>query len=345
MSVGPMRALLLFLLLVPSHCGELTLTVDPRTGSFAFGGTISLQGGATTLRSNGEVLSTANSTLLLDAAPLPLQGSDPTFGPFKGYEMSYNSGLLTTRIKAFAGQLFLFEQHYARGVNGTAAHPGGNATEDSYALSSAFPTLVLPPAPGAAAGGGGAAGLAAACFSGGWLDPTPDWPMISQAWRFNNASADLGSALGFMGSVVAIFDGALNVLALSPLDNFLTTHAAADAATLGVGVSARVEALPAGFTSRTIVLGGAGINDTVFALGSALLAAAGKPRKTVQEVEDVSLEYVSAWTDNGAYCKWGRALFSTRPLSSLRLATCPRPPHRTPQTTTSPSTTPRFSKP
>jgi hypothetical protein len=128
--------------------------------------------------------------------------------------------------------------------------------------------------------------------------------MPSQVWRLNNASLDLGSALGFMGSAVAIFDNSLNVLAFSPMDNFFTTHAAADAdaALLGVGVSARVEALPPGFTSRTIVLGGAGINDTVFALGSALLAVGGKPRLSVQDVQDISLQYISSWHDNGGYC-------------------------------------------
>lgn len=292
------------LLVSTGRCGELTLTVDPTTGSYVFGGTISLLGGPTTLRSNGQVLSTSDNTLILDNAPTALQGTDPTFGPFTGFEMTYNQRLFTTRIKEFTAgdpgqQLFIFEQHFAQGVNGTSAHPGGNETDDSYALSSSFPTLVLPPAPWLSPA---APNLTAACFSGGWLDPLPDWPMPSQVWRFNNASLELGSALGFMGSAVAIFDGALNVLALSPLDNFFTTHAAADNSTLGVGVSARVESLPPGFTSRTIVLGGSGINDTVFALGSALLALGGKPRLAVQDVEDISLKYISSWHDNGAYC-------------------------------------------
>ena len=284
--------------------GELTLTIDPRDGSYAFGGSIALAGGATLLRANGQLLSTADGTLALDGAPAALQGTDAALGAYTGFQMSYNSQLLVARIKVFAGQLFLFEQHFPRGVNGTAAHPGGNATEDSYALSSAFPALVLPPAPWAAAAAPAAPDLAAACYSGGWLDPTPDWPMISQAWRFNNESADLAAALGFMASAVAVYNGALDVLALAPLDNFMTTHAAiaqAPGLAVGVGASARVEALPAGFTSRAIVLGGSGINDTVFALGSALLAVAGKPRLGVTEVEDIATKYISVWSDNGAY--------------------------------------------
>jgi hypothetical protein len=292
---------------VPARGGNLTLSVDPRSGAYAFSGTISLSSGPTFLRANGQVLSTADGSLALDGAPVPLQGSDAVLGPFTGFEMTYNSQLLVARIKTFAGQLFVFEQHYPRGVNGTAAHPGGNATEDSYALSSAFPALVLPPAPWAAAPG--APDLAAACYSGGWLDPLPDWPMIPQAWRFNNESADLAAALGFMASALAVYNGALDVLALAPLDNFFTTHAALGALpeplgpglALGVGASARVEALPAGFTSRTIVLGGSGINDTVFALGSALLQVAGKPRLAVTEVEDIGTKYLSLWTDNGAW--------------------------------------------
>ena len=289
--------------------GELTLSVDPRTGAYAFGGSIALAGGATSLRADGVLLSTADGSLALDGVPAVLRGADAALGPYTGFEMSYNEQLFVARIKVFAGQRFVFEQHFPRGVNGTAAHPGGNATEDSYALSSAFPTLVLPPAPWAAAAAPAAPDLAAACFSGGWLDPLPDWPMISQAWRFNNESADLAAALGFMASAVAIYDGALDVLALSPLDNFLTTHAAVGALpvtqgpglVLGVGVSARVGALPAGFTSRTIVQGGAGINDTMFSLGSALLAVAGKPRRGVAEVGDIGTQYISTWTDNGAY--------------------------------------------
>lgn len=286
--------------------GALTLTVDPHTGAYAFGGTIALAGGATSLRADGRLLSTADGSLALDNAPAALQGTDAALGPYTGFEMTYNSRLMVARIKAFAAQRFVFEQHFPRGVNGTAAHPGGNATEDSYALSSAFPALVLPPAPWAPGASRAAPDLAAACFSGGWLDPLPDWPMISQAWRFNNESADLAAALGFMASVVAIYDGALDVLALAPLDNFLTTHAAVGALgapglALGVGVSARVGAIPAGFTSRTIVQGGAGINDTVFALGSALLAVSGKPRLAAAEVTDIGTKYISYWTDNGAF--------------------------------------------
>ena len=79
------------LLLFTVRCGELTLTVDPQTGSYFFGGTITLAGGPTTLRSNGKVLSTSTNTLVLDSAPSALQGTDPTFGPFKGFEMSYNN--------------------------------------------------------------------------------------------------------------------------------------------------------------------------------------------------------------------------------------------------------------
>jgi hypothetical protein len=303
-----MRRLYLALLAAAAlvHGGNLTLSVDPRTGAYAFGGSIALVGGPTSLRANGQLLSTADGSLALDGAPAPLQGTDDTFGSFTGYQMSYNNQLLVVRIKEFPGQLFLFEQFYPRGVNGTAAHPGGNATEDSYALSSAFPAFVLPPAPWAAPA---AQDLAAACFSGGWLDPLPDWPMITQAWRFNNESTDLAAALGFMASALAIYNGELDVLALSPLDNFFTTQAAIGALqaplgpglALGVGASARVEALPAGFTSRTIVLGGSGINDTVFALGSALLAVAGKPRLGVVEVEDIGTKYISLWTDNGSF--------------------------------------------
>jgi predicted PurR-regulated permease PerM len=93
------------------------------------------------------------------------------------------------------------------------------------------------------------------------------------------------------------------------MDNFLTTHAAlgalpaplAPGLALGVGVSARVGALPAGFTSRAIVQGGAGINDTVFALGSALLAVSGKPRRDSAGAEDIGTAYISTWSDNGAY--------------------------------------------
>ena len=288
------------------HGSNLTLSVDPATGAYSFGGSIVLTGGPTLLRANGQLLSTADGSLALDGAPTPLQGTDATFGAFTGYQMSYNNQLLVARIKEFAGQLFLFEQSYPRGVNGTAAHPGGNATEDSYALSSAFPALVLPPAPWAAPG---TPDLAAACFSGGWLDPLPDWPMITQAWRFNNESTDLAAALGFMASALAIYNGALDVLALAPLDNFFTTHAAITALqaplgpglALGVGASARVEALPPGFTSRTIVLGGSGINDTVFALGSALLAVAGKPRLGVLEMEDIGTKFISVFTDNGSW--------------------------------------------
>jgi hypothetical protein len=47
-----------------------------------------------------------------------------------------------------------------------------------------------------------------------------------------------------------------------------------------MGLSARVATIPPGFSTRSILIAGQGLNDTLTALGNVLLAVAAKPRVT-----------------------------------------------------------------
>jgi hypothetical protein len=64
------------------------------------------------------------------------------------------------------------------------------------------------------------------------------------------------------------------------------------------GLAPSVGTLPAGFTHRTILVVGNGINDTYRAWGSALMALGGK--SPIRGDADPTLDKLGYWTDNGA---------------------------------------------
>ena len=85
----------------------------------------------------------------------------------------------------------------------------------------------------------------------------------------------------------------------------MVTHSAVGASlggsALAMGLSARVASVPAGWSSRSLLVGGQGLNDTMFCLGSALLAVGGKARLGVAEAADPATRFLSSWQDNGAF--------------------------------------------
>ena len=288
----------LLLLLGQAVFSQLTLKLDQSTGSYSLymNGTLWLSSNATALRSGSQWLSTQDGTLHADSTPRTISGLDPTFGPYTGYQLSFNAGLAVLTIKELASLAgssgaIIFEQYFPNGLSGCAKH-SGNPAADSFDISSAWPSFTLPaPASDPA--------LMVASWAGG-----DDWPMPSQVGVFDALHIN-ASAFGLMGSAAAIYDSSLQVLAITPLDNFMTTHMAVGSSlgtgALGLGLSARVTSVPPSFRSRSLLVGGQGINNTMFALGSALLALSGKARLSVSAATDPSTRFISLWTDNGAF--------------------------------------------
>ena len=92
------------------------------------------------------------------------------------------------------------------------------------------------------------------------------------------------------------YDGQGNALLLSPADNFMTasTRLASDGA-VEPGIDGRIATLPAGFTRRTILALGPGINQVFELWGQALTNWSGKARPANDAL--TLLNKLSYWTD------------------------------------------------
>jgi hypothetical protein len=109
----------------------------------------------------------------------------------------------------------------------------------------------------------------------------------------------------------AWFDPAGNTFILSPASDFMTaTTSRRSDNTIAAGISEKITALPAGFTHKTLLVFGRGINRTFETWGSALTTLGGK-RRAANDSEAL-LKSVSYWTDNGAtyYYNPGGASYS-----------------------------------
>lgn len=97
----------------------------------------------------------------------------------------------------------------------------------------------------------------------------------------------------------AYFDPSMNTFILSSAANYMTAGMdLTSAKTITSGVSTQISALPAGFTHRTALVFGQGINNTFAAWGQAITDLGGKKRPGNEA--DVLLKDISYWTDNGA---------------------------------------------
>lgn len=262
---------------------QLSVELNVTTGAFTISrdGAVWFQSNVTAaLRSSGAWLSSQQGGgLPLDGPASLISGDDAILGEYSGWAMSFGDGLFDARIKVFSvipgiglpivqPSAIVFEQNFPRGIQNSS---GGTDETASYDLSTAFPALTLPAPP---------SGLAYASWSGGSANGT-DWPMFAKVGTWDVLGV-LPGRLGFMGSVTAVYNASLAVCAFSPMDNFMTQQAAVGpslgAGVFGVGLSARVASIPQGFTASSILVAGQGINDTVTALGSVLLAQSGKTR-------------------------------------------------------------------
>lgn len=109
----------------------------------------------------------------------------------------------------------------------------------------------------------------------------------------------------------AYFDPAGNTFIVSAASNFMTaaTVRRADGA-ISAGISDKIATLPAGFTHKTALVFGHGINRTFDSWGGTLTTLRGKKRPANDA--EALLKQVSYWTDNGAtyYYNAGGASYS-----------------------------------
>ena len=104
---------------------------------------------------------------------------------------------------------------------------------------------------------------------------------------------------------VVLFDKLIQALIISPMDNYKSAVHTASAESWEMGVSSEVESLPNGFVHRTLLIFDVGITRAMDLYGQTLRELHGTRR-----LPDLNLEFLSYWTDNGAYYygdAWGQA--------------------------------------
>ena len=95
------------------------------------------------------------------------------------------------------------------------------------------------------------------------------------------------------------FDASANTFILSSASDHMTSATVRQSDnSITAGISTRIATIPAGFTHRTILTFGSGINQTFIDWGRALTSLSGKQRPSNEA--DRLLRSISYWTDNGA---------------------------------------------
>jgi hypothetical protein len=131
--------------------------------------------------------------------------------------------------------------------------------------------------------------------------PTLAAPALSYRESFQDAA---WSPYQFNGSVahdspLLTFDGQNHGYLMSAADNFAVANLTRSSSnTLSAGIVSGVSTLPAGFTHRTVLALGNGINSTYGVWGSALMALGGK--HPIPNDANATLDKLGYWTDNGA---------------------------------------------
>ncbi|CAJ1359089.1 unnamed protein product [Effrenium voratum] len=127
--------------------------------------------------------------------------------------------------------------------------------------------------------------------------------MMARAEYGQNVTKHL-AGLSSNGPVV-LFDKLIQALIISPMDNYKSAVHTASAESWEMGVSSEVESLPNGFVHRTLLIFDVGITRAMDLYGQTLRELHGTRR-----LPDLNLEFLSYWTDNGAYYygdAWGQA--------------------------------------
>jgi hypothetical protein len=251
----------------------------------------------------------------------PADGADARLGPFSGYEFNYvaadpASTRLTTGFRYFTNaQLFTFYQRFPSGANrlnlsvltngtcesGFRSRQGQSSGFGSEFCSSQQPSSLFP------------------TFTLASTAPDSSGAYLTWAGRFSPASygAGLGAGLadtaGSEGGPLVLFTytsdrtAATHSLVLSTFDNFKSNIlgrpgpngiAPAGAA---FGIGGYVTSVPAGYmTSAALYFSAAGPTDAMLGWGALMQQAYATNKMT----NDVIINSLSYWTDNGAYYDW-----------------------------------------
>eukprot|EP01052_Picozoa_sp_SAG31_P008574 SAG31_NODE_436_length_15717_cov_5.420412_1_plen_1054_part_00 len=213
------------------------------------------------------------------------------------------------------GSFVMFEQLFVNGAEGTTALDTTNAQgstlgqrrkefEEAEQLSSIFPAFSLNAAgsgcaPAAAANGSHHAETAGRGYLT-WGDHQSGWAGVRTGdWCGLRAQPPLKAGLASSAPYV-IFDGhTRSALVLSAASNFMVHSWNWKDAVLQGGLMGSVRSVPAGFSLRTTVVAGAGVNRAMQTWGSGMRQLYQTDRSQV--ATDITLRELGYSTDNGAF--------------------------------------------
>lgn len=306
--------------LAAAICAGQQVTIDISTASGAYAvkldGSVWLSSGPYSVHYGGKQYTSVPGGGLSLTGSSTFQGSD-VIGAYNGTALTWTGpagGSFETRFLYYsANNAIAFEQVFPDGLTGTALYSAGAYND----LTSAFPTFAPDATPEES-------GLAYTAWNGCMC------PGHTGQW-----SQQSSFAFGREAGVLAIFNASASTVVISAANNFMV---AALAWPSGVGnkvfgaglmvscgslqiecaqpwltyhpAQGTVDPIPAGFSHRTLLVAGQGVNSTMHAWGDALLALGNKTRPGPDV--DMVVSQLSYWTDNGAWP--GRASDPTTPL-------------------------------
>jgi hypothetical protein len=148
----------------------------------------------------------------------------------------------------------------------------------------------------------------AAVFSVSWNNDAPNtspfpsiasYPSTLSHITFNGMFAPGNFTHLLPDSPWAFFDQSGNTFILSPAQNFMTASTVRGTdGSVTSGISDKIATLPAGFTHKTLLVFGHGINNTFDTWGRTLTTL--KAKKRPSNDSEPLLKSISYWTDNGA---------------------------------------------
>lgn len=117
-----------------------------------------------------------------------------------------------------------------------------------------------------------------------------------------NSTTILPQGIGGTGVNCIFNDDASISVVISPLNNFMAwSHTSPSPGVLNHGIMGNVTAIPSGFSLKTMMYVGEGINSAMSEWGTLLRKAYGKPDLLEARGKDMTLQYLGYNTDNGAY--------------------------------------------
>lgn len=214
------------------------------------------------------------------------------FGNFQSMRYRYYVGktVIDCSINTYDGNFMVFEQTFVTGVENSRSPSCTKDLACYQQTTGTFPSFFVEP--------GQVSELGYLNFGGSMLGN-----IETHTGSWNKTTDKLAGGMG--GGPLAIFDKYGNTVVISPLDNYMSSsfwHENNPGGRVNWGVMGGVKSIPANYKQRFILIAASSINHAFEDLGEALKIVSGTgAKKNYYRQNDLTLNYLGYWTDDGAY--------------------------------------------